>query len=340
MFIDLKVMQKRTTINVSKSNKKEFSLMPGIIFILVYTTRSGIMKNGEVIEEDNYNSCLTICSEMLLNPKPHKGNVCSQRSFARADKQKVVSFSFWGEMNTGYFQGIIGNLDLMDILYPGWIMRLYVSNSKLDEDSMITLCRIQCNMTIGKKFDICSVDALAKYGDLSSIFGMLWRFLPMLDPSVDIMVSRDLDSRITKREVAAVNEWLESDLSFHVMRDNPHHGTEILGGMWGARMDNGKRKQFREIMEELVEAAKAKQWRKGFDQTMLTKYIWPSVKSLSLVHDSYLCKTYHSENWKPFPTKRYEGSEYNFVGAAGPMILKRECPKECRPKDHQDWNFC
>ena len=26
--------------------------------------------------------------------------------------------------------------------------------------------------------------------------------------------------------------------------------------MWGARMDNGKRKQFREIMEELVEAAK------------------------------------------------------------------------------------
>ena len=38
---------------------------------------------------------------MLLNPKPHKGNVCSQRSFARADKQKVVSFSFWGEMNTG-----------------------------------------------------------------------------------------------------------------------------------------------------------------------------------------------------------------------------------------------
>jgi len=29
MFIDLKVMQKRTTINVSKSNKKEFSLMPG-----------------------------------------------------------------------------------------------------------------------------------------------------------------------------------------------------------------------------------------------------------------------------------------------------------------------
>ena len=59
---------------------------------------------------------------------------------------------------------------------------------------------------------------------------------------------------------------------------------------------------------------KAKQWRKGFDQTMLTKYIWPSVKSLSLVHDSYLCKTYHSENWKPFPTKRYEASEYNFVG--------------------------
>jgi len=26
------------------------------------------------------------------------------------------------------------------------------------------------------------------------------------------------------------------ELPFHAMRDNPHHGTSILGGMWGARL--------------------------------------------------------------------------------------------------------
>ena len=78
----------------------------------------------------------------------------------------------------------------------------------------------------------------------------------MVDPSVSVMVSRDLDSRLTGREVAAVTEWLDDPLQlpFHVMRDNPHHGTEILGGMWGARMDTGHRDKFREIMEELLES--------------------------------------------------------------------------------------
>ena len=36
--------------------------------ILINSIVTGIMKNGEVIEEDNYNSCLTICSgRSLLN---------------------------------------------------------------------------------------------------------------------------------------------------------------------------------------------------------------------------------------------------------------------------------
>ena len=77
----------------------------------------------------------------------------------------------------------------------------------------------------------------------------------MVDPSVSLMVSRDLDSRLTGREAAAVTQWLTDpqQLPFHVMRDNPQHGTEILGGMWGARMDTGYRNKFREIMEALLE---------------------------------------------------------------------------------------
>ena len=51
----------------------------------------------------------------------------------------------------------------------------------------------------------------------------------MLDPQVSHMLSRDLDSLVSDREVSAVKEWLESDKAFHFMRDNPSHGIEILG---------------------------------------------------------------------------------------------------------------
>ena len=122
--------------------------------------------------------------------------------------------------------------------------------------------------------DTCPVDSLVGYGDLSSIFGMLWRFIPMTDPTVSVMASRDLDSLLTHGEAAAVAQWLgESEEPFHVMRDNPHHGTEILGGMWGARMDTGHRDQFRAVMGELLEAARGLSWRKGLDQSLLTKYV-------------------------------------------------------------------
>ena len=67
------------------------------------------------------------------------------------------------------------------------------------------------------------MEGVSGEGELGAVFGMVWRFLPLLDPRVDVMVSRDLDSRLGPREVAAVTQWLEQDTSlpFHVMRDHP-----------------------------------------------------------------------------------------------------------------------
>ena len=63
---------------------------------------------------------------------------------------------------------------------------------------------------------------------------MFWRFEPAGEEDVDVMISRDTDSRLNLREKFAVEEWLESDKGFHIMRDHPHHGYPVLGGMWGA----------------------------------------------------------------------------------------------------------
>ena len=49
----------------------------------------------------------------------------------------------------------------------------------------------------------------------SNIPGMYWRFLPIVDPEVDIFIVRDVDSRISKRGENIVNEWVNSDKILH-----------------------------------------------------------------------------------------------------------------------------
>ena len=43
------------------------------------------------------------------------------------------------------------------------------------------------------------------------MYPLLWRFLPVIDDDVDVVNVRDLDSVVSGREAAAVNEFLDSD---------------------------------------------------------------------------------------------------------------------------------
>jgi hypothetical protein len=108
------------------------------------------------------------------------------------------------------------------------------------------------------------------------------------------MLSRDTDSRLSNREKLAVDEWLESDKDFHIMRDHPYHNTEILGGMWGVR--NGLLKNIKELIEDYT---KGDFWQ--VDQNFLKEKIHPLVITNSFVHDSYLK---YNSNSKQFPSKR------------------------------------
>jgi hypothetical protein len=49
---------------------------------------------------------------------------------------------------------------------------------------------------------------------------MKWRWLPINDPFVDAIMSRDADSLILQREVDSVSVWLDSDRVGHIMRGN------------------------------------------------------------------------------------------------------------------------
>jgi len=196
--------------------------------------------------------------------------------------KKIISFCLWGD-NPRYTVGALKNADLAKKIYPDWTCRYYAGKS--------TPIKIITSLYEKDNTEIFIMNESGDWG------GMFWRFLPASDSDVEVMISRDTDSRLSDREKTAVDEWLASDKGFHIMRDHPAHGTEILGGMWGAKSGS-----ISEMKPLISEYSKGNFWQ--VDQNFLREKIYPIVKDTSCVHDEFFEK-------KPFPTKRKEGIDSN-----------------------------
>jgi hypothetical protein len=200
--------------------------------------------------------------------------------------KKIISFCLWGD-NPKYTIGAIKNAILTNDIYKGWISRFYCGQN-------VPLNVIDRLKTI----ENCEVIVMDEIGDWS---GMFWRFLPASEKDVEVMLSRDCDSRLNRREKSAVDEWMSSNKSFHIMRDHPWHGTEILGGMWGVKYP--KLSNMKKLIDEYVKGEFYQ-----VDQNFLREKIYPLVKDDCIVHDEYF---QYNTNKKPFPLNR-KGQE--FVG--------------------------
>lgn len=105
-------------------------------------------------------------------------------------------------------------------LYPDWIVRIYHDNNLSDKE----ICDLECfNGDEGNFYDnvdFCNVDRLdlSSQIDLKEMIKTFWRWLPIGDQFVDVVLSRDTDSCLIQREFDAVDEWLKSDKVFHIMR--------------------------------------------------------------------------------------------------------------------------
>ena len=103
-----------------------------------------------------------------------------------------------------YFSGIKSNLQKVRELYnETWVTRLYFDVN--NNGSLLNqLYDLACNHD---DLDLCDVRALPgnPVRDAIKINAMNWRFFPTLDPQVDIVLSRDLDSEISAREVSAIS---------------------------------------------------------------------------------------------------------------------------------------
>merc|ERR1712235_60263 len=213
-------------------------------------------------------------------------------------------------------------------------MRLYHDLDK-DDPLLKKICGLACN---NNHLDLCHIKSLPSshflHINVSSIFPMIWRFFPTLDPQVDIYLSRDLDTRFSEREVAAVTEWMRSGKSIHSMRDSPGHDKPLHGGLWGARLISAAdRQEWKNIWSEIFQDKITYTSREGYaaDQDVLRDYVWPWAKYRVMQHSSYRCSEFPGSIG--FPTRRRKIPS-NFVGAPvwRKRVLWEKCPKNCRRK--------
>lgn len=214
--------------------------------------------------------------------------------------KKIISFGLYG-YDKCYQLGAIENLALQPENYPGWTCRFYVSH-EIPEDLVAKLIEGGAEVIVKQR----------EHGD----DGMFWRFLPAGDESVDVVIVRDTDSRLNRREKHAVDEWLQSGEPFHIMRDHPHHKALILGGMWGCRKNTIPH------MATLIH-----EWQrfdgKWRDQEFLAQKIYPLIKDTCLIHSEVI--QYVGEVVHPFPTKRaareFVGESFNDMASHAPLDL-------------------
>ena len=51
----------------------------------------------------------------------------------------------------------------------------------------------------------------------------------------DVVIVRDVDTRIFQRDINLINDWLKTDFKFHVVRENLGSHWPIMAGIWGGK---------------------------------------------------------------------------------------------------------
>jgi hypothetical protein len=200
---------------------------------------------------------------------------------------KVFSFSLWGN-EVRYTKGALAVCDQVVQLFPGFWCWFYVHISVPSE--VIAALREKPNVRV------CIMD-----GDLATSKPMMWRFNAIDHPDCEVMMPRDTDTRFYLREKFAIQEWLESGKTFHIMRDCPHHWERIMGGMFGTRRVAWS--WFDKI------ALWPQSGHRDYDQVFLKEVIYPLMKDDMMVHDSF----YNYEvGARKFPIDF--DPDYHFVG--------------------------
>ena len=180
--------------------------------------------------------------------------------------KQVISYSLYGNQ-LRFLVGAIKNAQLAQVFFPGFTVRYYVG------ESVPTWTR--STLDLFPNVEQVEVDLP------ENSLARMWRFKAICDPTVDVVLSRDCDARLSLREAEAHQEFLYSGFGFHIIRDHPTgHGYLISAGMFACRTKDLH--FFQKIWDETPLRDTYMQ-----DQEFMAHQIYPHVAANCLIHDEY-----------------------------------------------------
>ena len=209
------------------------------------------------------------CKPLQRKAREDENFICSDfASLNRAsENQKIISISHFDHShNLKEFS------ETVYALFPGYTLRVYHNVS--DPNQHLKLCDLFCT---NPHIDLCNTRKIGKYGDSRGFFAPLWKFATLADPTIEEVHFRLDHQVLTKREIAAIQDWKEnSEASFIIMRDHPNfHRHLIAGHLLGVKPKENLRKTLREAYEKLMLTSRTMKDAKDLEKVLLEAIIWP-----------------------------------------------------------------
>jgi hypothetical protein len=204
---------------------------------------------------------------------------------------KVFSFSLFGNQDK-YCKGILKNIEQINRFFPEFEIWVYLGeNVPIDTLSKLTHNKtVRCINT-----------------NVSGNETKFYRFFAIDNLLVEVAIIRDADSRVYERDIACIEDFLNSEKKFHIIRDHKNHTHKIMAGMWGIKkglLDSIKIYDLYTYWKEHRTCSEF--WD---DTNILCELLYPLIRPSLLVHDNY--NTIESEI---MPFRKDDINGKHFVG--------------------------
>ena len=288
--------------NGSKKIDAQYELAPEILKIdLGVNSSSNSSVHYHLIEEKE----IWKKPEIVLGGAPNDSHTTSNdRNKNFHEILQATNVIVYIQLNASFgaehVEGVLENAKLLKSIFPGWGMHVYYSG-------------VLPNLLMQEKsIDFVNLKPDENFLNISS--------------GISRLCFRSLDSRLSYRERAAVDDWINSGEPFHVMRDHPSHSIyNVPVGLWCASR----------VAENLMFDSYEKLVASVDQESVFMKDdLW---KLMSLTynvrqHDSISCEKFPGSI--PFPTLR-RGREFvgsKIVNGKMQLLSNLPIPKQCETK--------
>jgi hypothetical protein len=182
----------------------------------------------------------------------------------QGNKDKVISLSLFGP-NKKYIFGSLKFVASARKHLPEWKIVFFAGKS-------VSEVHLEKLRFLGA--------SVHKIDGAEGLSASAWRFKVWLLGSPEWLIFRDADSVVTLREAKAIEQWVNSGRTAHIVRDHPFHSAPILAGLWGVRPSSASW-----FEEEVRKYSFTDTY--GSDQDFLAKIVYPKIVSSCLVHASF-----------------------------------------------------